>query len=111
MNCFEIIPDAGALMELCTLLLAVVAALTMVTTLVVEVVKNLFPKVPTNFVAVIVAMIITVLAAVILCNAMKISFMWYYAIGAVVLGFFVAYAAMFGFDKFKEAVSKLTNRK
>lgn len=33
--------------------------------------------------------------------------MWYYPVGAVVLGVFVAYAAMFGFDKFKELYDRL----
>ena len=38
---------------------------------------------------------------------MKITVMWYYAVGAVILGVFVAYAAMFGFDKFKELYDRL----
>ena len=40
-------------------------------------------------------------------GGMKITVMWYYAVGAVVLGVFVAYAAMFGFDKFKELYDRL----
>ena len=90
-----------------SILLAVMAVLVFATTIIVEVVKNLFPKVPTNFVAVIVAMIVTVLAVLILCAVLEITVMWYYAIGAVVLGIFVAYAAMFGFDKFKAAWDKV----
>lgn len=111
MDYTNIMNSIGALMELGSVVLAVVAALTVVTTLIVEVIKGLFPKVPTNFVAAAVAQIITILAMLILCAVLQISVMWYYAVGAVTLGFFVAYAAMFGFDKFKEAVSKLTNRK
>ena len=90
-----------------SILLALMAVLVFATTIIVEVIKGLFPKVPTNFVAVIVAMIVTVLAAVILCSVLEITVMWYYAVGAVVLGIFVAYAAMFGFDKFKAAWDKL----
>lgn len=90
-----------------SILLFAMAVLVFATTIVVELVKNLFPKVPTNFVVVIVAEIITVLAVCILCAAMKITVMWYYAVGAVVLGLFVGYAAMFGFDKFKAAWEKL----
>jgi hypothetical protein len=33
--------------------------------------------------------------------------MWHYAVGAVVLGIVVAYAAMGNFDKLKEIVEKL----
>lgn len=32
-------------------------------------------------------------------------------VAAVVLGFFVAYAAMFGFDKLKEAIAQLDQEK
>ena len=83
------------------------ALLVFATNIIVEMVKGLFPKVPTNFVAVIVAQILTDLSAVILCTVMEITIMWYYAVGAVVLGLFVGYAAMFGFDKFKAAWEKL----
>ena len=90
-----------------SILMAVMAVLVFATNIIVEMVKKLFPKVPTNFVAVIVALIITILALVILCTIMEITVMWYYAVGAVVLGLFVGYAAMFGFDKFKAACEKL----
>lgn len=93
-----------------SIVLAAMALLVFATTIIVEVVKGLFPKVPTNFVAVIVSLVVTVLAVLILCAVMKITVMWYYAVGAVVLGLFVGYAAMFGFDKFKEAWDKLKAR-
>ena len=83
------------------------AVLVFATTTIVELVKNLLPKVPTNIVAVIVAQVVTILAMLVLCSVMEITIMWYYAVGAVVLGLFVAYAAMFGFDKFKAAWEKL----
>lgn len=90
-----------------SILLVVMAGLVFATTIIVELIKGLFPKVPTNFVAVIVALIVTVLAALILCTVLQITVMWYYAVGAVVMGLFVGYAAMFGFDKFKTAWEKL----
>lgn len=95
------------LFQYASILLAVMAVLVFTTTIIVEVIKGLFPKVPTNFVAVIVALIVTILAMVILCAVLEITVMWYYAVGAVVLGIFVGYAAMFGFDKFKAAFDKL----
>ena len=97
----------NALVHYGNILMAVMAVLVFATTIIVELIKGLFPKVPTNFVAVIVAQIITDLSAVILCSVMEITIMWYYAVGAVVLGLFVGYAAMFGFDKFKAAWDKL----
>lgn len=99
------------LFEYGSILMAVMAALVFAVTVIVEVIKGLFPKVPTNFVAVGVSQIVTVLALAILCAVLKITVMWYYAVGAVVLGFFVSYAAMFGFDKFKEAWAKFKQNK
>ena len=97
----------NALFHYGSILLEVMAVLVFATTIIVETIKGLFPKVPTNIVAVIVSLIVTVLAMVILCTVMEITVMWYYAVGAVVLGLFVSYAAMFGFDKFKAAWDKL----
>lgn len=97
----------NAIINYGSILLAVMAVLVFATTIIVEVVKGLFPKIPTNFVAVIVALVVTVLAMLILCAVLEISVMWYYAVGAVVLGLFVGYAAMFGFDKFKASWDKL----
>lgn len=95
------------LFEYGSILLTIIALLVFVTNIIVEVIKGLFPKIPTNIIAVIVALIVTVLALYILCAVMEITVMWYYAIGAVVLGIFVGYAAMFGFDKFKTAWDKV----
>lgn len=94
-----------------SIVLFFMAMMVFATTIIVEVVKGLFPKVPTNFVAVAVALVLTILAMVILCTVMEITVMWYYAVGAVVLGLFVGYAAMFGFDKFKAAWEKLQVQK
>ncbi len=99
------------LFEYGSILLTVMAVLVFVTNIIVEVVKGLFPKVPTNIVAVIIALIVTVLAVYILCAVLEITVMWYYAVGAVVLGVFVGYAAMFGFDKFKSAWEKIRQYK
>ena len=94
-----------------SILMSAMALLVFATTIIVEVVKNLFAKVPTNFVAVIVALIVTILAVLVLCAIMQITFMWYYAVGAVVMGLFVGYAAMFGFDKFKAVWDRIRQNK
>lgn len=93
----------AAIINCGAVMLAIMAVLVFATNIIVEVVKGLLPKVPTNIVAVVVAQIVTILALIIACAVMEITVMWYYAVGAVVLGIFVAYAAMFGFDKFKAA--------
>lgn len=96
----------STLFEYGSILLTIIAILVFVTNIIVEVIKGLIPKIPTNIVAVIVALIVTVLSLYILCAVLEITVMWYYAVGAVVLGIFVGYAAMFGFDKFKAAWEK-----
>ena len=90
-----------------SILLAIMAVLVFAATVIVEVIKGLLPKVPTNFVAVAVSLIVTILAMIIACTVLEITIMWYYGVGAVAMGFFVSYAAMYGFDKFKEAWDKV----
>lgn len=84
-----------------------VAILVFVTNIIVEVFKNIFPKLPTNILAALVAMSVTMIAVAILLSYQQIPFAWYYIPVALLLGLFVAYAAMFGFDKFREAFEKL----
>lgn len=90
-----------------SVLMFALAALVFVTNIIVEVLKNIFPKLPTNILAVIVALIVTALAVVVLLAYLQIQFVWYYIPLVLILGIFVSYAAMFGFDKFKEAFEKL----
>ena len=95
------------LMNYASILLGIMFLLTFTVNIIVEVVKRLIPKVPTDIVVFVISIVITVLALYIVASVMKITVMWYSAVGAVVLGVFVAYAAMFGFDKFKELYDRL----
>ena len=83
-----------------SILLGIMFLLVTAVQLIVEVVKRLLPKVPTDLVVVVLSIALTVLALLIYTTVMEITVMWYYAVGAVVLGVVVAYAAMFGWDKF-----------
>lgn len=101
----------NAVLNYGSILLAVMAILVFTTNIIVQVVKGLLPNLPTNVLAFIVAIVVTILALCIACSILNITVMWYYAVGAVVLGIFVAYASMFGFDKFKDAWEKLKKLK
>lgn len=57
--------------------------------------------------AIIVAMVLTLVAFFGYMAFMGYAVMWYYVAAAVVVGFAVAYAAMFGFDKLKEALGQI----
>lgn len=91
--------------------LFVIAALTFLTNIVVEVFKGMFPKLPTAILVFFVAVALTLLAGLIACEVLAITIMWHYAVGAVVLGIVVAYAAMGNFDKIKEIFEKLKEYK
>lgn len=89
-------------------LLPLVLVLMIVTNIITEVLKKLtWDKLPTNIVAFLVAMVVTLLAFFAVCQIAGISIAWYMVVGAVVLGIFVAYAAMFGFDKLKQTLEQL----
>ena len=90
-----------------SIMLTVLLALVTTVTMVVEVIKRLIPKVPTDLVVFIISIALTVVALFICAEIMEITVMWYYAVGAVVLGIAVAYAAMFGWDKFTTLWSRL----
>ena len=95
------------------LILTLVLVLMVVTNIITEVLKGLtWDKLPTNILAFLVAMAVTLLAFFTVCQIADVHITWYMVAGAVVLGIFVAYAAMFGFDKLRqtlEQVNKIKN--
>lgn len=95
-----------------SVILSIVGILVVVTNIVVQVLKKLtWDKLPTNILATIVAMVLTLAAFFAYCQIKAVPVVWYMVAAAVVLGFFVAYAAMFGFDKLKEAIMQLKSKK
>lgn len=93
-------------------ILSIVGILVVVTNIVVQVLKKLtWDKLPTNILATVVSMVLTLAAFFAYCQIRAVPVAWYTVVAAVVLGFFVAYAAMFGFDKFKEAIMQLKSKK
>ena len=99
----------NAVLEYGSIILGIMFALTTAVQLIVEVVKRLVPRVPTDLVVFLVSIALAVLMLFIGAEVMQITGMWYYAVGAVILGIFVAYAAMFGFDKFTALWGRLTD--
>ena len=92
-------------------ILSVMACLVFGVNIIVEVVKKLFPKVPTTFLATILSVVITMVAFFAWAAMTGLVIVWYYVVAAFVLGLFVAYAAMFGFDKFKQALTRIKEYK
>lgn len=105
-NLNQIIPTAVALV------LPAVLALMVVTNIIVEVMKKLtWGKLPTNILAFTVAMVVTILTFFAACQIMGVAVTWYMVVAAVVMGFFVCFAAMYGFDKLKQTLEQLNNIK
>lgn len=93
-------------------LLVIVGVLVILTNIIVEVLKKFtYEKIPTNILAVLVALVLTIVAFFALMAWAALPIRWYYVAAAVVVAFMVAYAAMFGFDKLKEALTKMQGTK
>ena len=93
------------------LVIIVIGLLVLTTNVFVEVIKKVVPnsKFPTNIVAVIVALALTLIVFFAWANLKGITVLWYYVAAAVVIGVFVAFGAMFGFDKLKEVLKQFQN--
>lgn len=92
--------------------LSIVGVLVVVTNIITQVLKKLtWDKLPTNILAVLIAMALTLAAFFAYCQIKGLAVVWYMVAAAVVMGFFVAYAAMFGFDKLREAIAQLDQKK
>ena len=93
-----------------SVLLPVIGVLTVVTNIIVEVLKKVtYNIIPTQFLAVAIAEGLTwaVYMWHIMTNTIKVF--WFHNVAAIVVGFMVAYAAMFGFDTLKNALEVKNN--
>lgn len=100
--------DIPTITNQASVLMVIIGALVVLTNIIVEVLKKFtWDKIPTNFLVVCIAIPLTVTAFYAWAAWAGITVLWYYTAGAVVVGFAVAYAAMFGFDKLREALGKI----
>lgn len=91
--------------DLCVLL-SIIGALTLGTNVITEVIKKTISNFPAQLTATIVAMVLTIGTFFAYISISGITLEWYMIFGAIVAGFFVSYAAQFGFDKLKEIISE-----
>ena len=88
-------------------LLTVIGVLTVLTNIIVEVLKKLtYNIIPTQFLAVAIAMGLTWAVYMWYILTHTVAVLWVHNIAVIVVGFMVAYAAMFGFDTLKDVLSK-----
>jgi len=90
-------------------LITVVGALVALVNIITEVLKKVtWNKIPSSLLAVITSLVLTVAAFFAYAQiTSSIPIVWYTIVAAVIVGFMVAYAAMFGFDKLKEILNSL----
>lgn len=88
-----------------SVLLPIIGALVAMVNIVTQVLKKVtWDKIPTNVVVLLLSVALTVAAFFAYAQVTALSVTWYMVVAAVVAGFAVAYAAMFGFDKLKETI-------
>lgn len=89
-------------------ILTVIGVITAITNMLVQVLKQVtWESVPTNLIVLCVAQALTLIAGGAYAQVQGIAIAWYMVCGAVVVGFLVAYAAMFGYDKLSETLQSL----
>ena len=86
-------------------LLPVIGALVAVVNILTQVIKKAtWDIMPTNFLVLQLSIALTLVTFFAYAQITELAVTWYMVAAAVVVGFFVAYAAMFGFDKLKETI-------
>jgi len=90
-------------------LIAVIGALVVIVNLLTEVIKKAtWSKLPTNIIVVLLSEGLTLASGAAYAQINSVTITWYAVVAAAVVGLLVAYGAMFGFDKLKEALAQIT---
>lgn len=76
-----------------------------------ELFKGMFPKIPAQITATVIALILTVCTVLAYLSITGMPAQWYIVVGAVVAGFFVSYTAQFGYDKLQEIIRLIGGKK
>ena len=87
-------------------ILSVVGALMIVVNLVTEIAKKIGLK-KTNLFVTVLSEVLTLICFFAYVDIKQISIEWYFIVGTVFVGLAVAYAAMFGYDKLKQAILQI----
>jgi hypothetical protein len=91
-------------------LITIIGILVTVVNVIVQVLKKVtWDKIPTQLLVMIVSLSLTIAAFIAYCQINSIVIVWYYCVAAIVVGFMVAYAAMYGFDKLRDILQGMKN--
>lgn len=96
--------DLNVILQNGAVILTIIGAMATFVTIVTEFTKTwgFLDRIPTSLQVLAVSMLVSVLSVVIYVQMQKAEMMWYYIVGAIVLGWIVAYVSMYGWEKLTE---------
>lgn len=96
--------DLNVILQNGAVILTIIGAMATFVTIVTEFTKTwgFLNRIPTSMQVLAVSMIVSVLSVVIYVQMQKATMVWYYIVGAIVLGWIVAYVSMYGWEKLTE---------
>lgn len=85
-------------------LMVAIGVLAFVVSVITEVIKGIgvLKKIPTDSVVIILSMVLTVVVFFAYAQYASLVVAWYLVVAAIICGFFVAFIAMYGWDKINE---------
>lgn len=96
--------DLNVILQNGAVVLTIIGILATFVTIVTEFTKTwgFLDRIPTSLQVLVVSMLVSVLSVVIYVQMQKAEMIWYYIVGAIVLGWIVAYVSMYGWEKLTE---------
>ena len=96
--------DLNVILQNGAVVLTIIGILATFVTIVTEFTKTwgFLNRIPTSLQVLAVSMLVSVLSVVIYVQMQKAEMVWYYIVGAIVLGWIVAYVYMYGWEKLTE---------
>ena len=96
--------DLNVILQNGAVILTIIGAMATFVTIVTEFTKSwgFLDRIPTSLQVLAVSMLVSVLSVVIYVQMQKTEMIWYYIVGAIVLGWIVAYVSMYGWEKLTE---------
>lgn len=85
-------------------LIAVIGALAFMVSIITQVIKgvSVLAKIPTDILVFVLSIGLTVIVFVAYMQYIQTAILWYMLVAAIMVGFIVAFVAMFGWEKFYE---------
>lgn len=96
--------DLNVILQNGAVVLTIIGILATFVTIVTEFTKTwgFLNRIPTSLQVLVVSMLVSVLSVVIYIQMQEAEMIWYYIVGAIVLGWIVAYVSMYGWEKLTE---------